>query len=98
MQQLAEIRVWIRKEGKIARAKLAYRRIVREAMEHHNSYVAVAIAGCYCTAAEVRTSPDRGTLETKGDPGIGLSAPDVSIVNPTIASVVGKIRLLTRVA
>ena len=42
--------------------------------------------------------PHNGTLDGKGDPARGESAPAESMLKPTMASVFGKTRLLPRVA
>jgi hypothetical protein len=55
-------------------------------------------AGPYCDGNEVAIAPHNGTLEGKGDPAKGERPPAESMVKPTMASVFGKTRLLTRVA
>ena len=55
-------------------------------------------AGPYCGSDEVSIRPDNGTLDGKGDPAKGESAPEESMVKPTIASVFGETRLLPSVA
>ena len=55
-------------------------------------------AGRYCNGDEVAIAPDNGTLDEKGDPAKGERPPAESMVKPTMASVFGETRLLTRVA
>lgn len=52
----------------------------------------------YWGGDELTIAPDNGTLDGKGDPAKGESAPAESMVKPTMASVLGKTRLLPRVA